>query len=535
MKSTIRRILREENKKLTPNQVFELILKIKNKLKRDNIKSGYNPIFESLDGFIKFYNLIKNIDKNYKPGFLEEINKIKLRRNGPTIHQLNEIILKLKEISKNFESQGEWHKKDLETWQKARLINKSYIKDFWSEITKNFFKPSKKNMYAYEFYSGKTLVAVYVGLSCKLEKRRKDHEIEWCKIEDKKRTSAVSRFINNNPELRYEFINLESNKTYEGDEAKKREQYWIDEYSKKGIEILNVAPAGSLGGGYQISNNRIIDIAKNYKSINDWRNSENQSHRNALRVAYDRGLMDSLGLERIRKKYTDDELRDIASNYVYYDDWRNSENEAHRRAWDVAIRRKELYKSLGLKHKYKLHTNDDQEEIIQESILKILNEENKIPNHIKRRFKIEDINKLIMNTINLAEIRAIYIIHSYLNKLGMHGGIDLISIWVDRNFSNFDYKIHSLLDMNRGYHTQIYAISEYIVNNNFWRNLNEDLIKRIKIGMQDVIEDEIREFLMNKSEFGNGTFLNRSNDEYHETLYKFEKPLINYFKNILSI
>ena len=29
MKSTIRRILREENKKLTPNQVFELILKIK--------------------------------------------------------------------------------------------------------------------------------------------------------------------------------------------------------------------------------------------------------------------------------------------------------------------------------------------------------------------------------------------------------------------------------------------------------------------------------------------------------------------------
>jgi hypothetical protein len=71
----------------------------------------------------------------------------------------------------------------------------------------------------------------------------------------------------------------------------------------------------------------------------------------------------------------------------------------------------------------------------------------------------------------------------------------------------------------------------------------DELISNIKFAIptygddkniDDVIYDEVREFMMNKSEFGNGTLRNNlNNDEWLNQLYKFEEPLRDYVKSII--
>jgi len=52
--------------------------------------------------------------------------------------------------------------------------------------------------------------------------------------------------------------------------------------------------------------------------------------------------------------------------------------------------------------------------------------------------------------------------------------------------------------------------------------------------IDDVIYDEVREFMMNKSEFSNGTLYdNLSNDEWLNQLYKFEEPLRDYVRSVI--
>ena len=71
----------------------------------------------------------------------------------------------------------------------------------------------------------------------------------------------------------------------------------------------------------------------------------------------------------------------------------------------------------------------------------------------------------------------------------------------------------------------------------------DELISNIKFAIpkygddkniDDVIYDEVREFMMNKSEFGNGTLRNNlSNDEWLNQLYKFEEPLRDHVRSII--
>jgi len=52
--------------------------------------------------------------------------------------------------------------------------------------------------------------------------------------------------------------------------------------------------------------------------------------------------------------------------------------------------------------------------------------------------------------------------------------------------------------------------------------------------IDDVIYDEVREFMMNKSEFSNGTLYdNLSNDEWLNQLFKFEEPLRDYVRSVI--
>ena len=99
---------------------------------------------------------------------------------------------------------------------------------------------------------------------------------------------------------------------------------------------------------------------------------------------------------------------------------------------------------------------------LQESIIRILREETKLPAFIRRRYSQEDIDELISNIK--------------------------------------------------------FAIPKYDDDKN----------------IDDVIYDEVREFMMNKSEFGNGTLRNNlSNDEWLNQLYKFEEPLRDHVRSII--
>ena len=71
----------------------------------------------------------------------------------------------------------------------------------------------------------------------------------------------------------------------------------------------------------------------------------------------------------------------------------------------------------------------------------------------------------------------------------------------------------------------------------------DELISNIKFAIpkygddkniDDVIYDEVREFMMNKSEFGNGTLRNDLvGNEYFTQLSKFEEPLRDYVRSVI--
>ena len=74
----------------------------------------------------------------------------------------------------------------------------------------------------YEFYDGKEPIAAYIGLTCDMRRRSKEHETGFCQYG--KKESTVTKYIKNNPALQYKIVELET-EPLEGEEAKKKELF----------------------------------------------------------------------------------------------------------------------------------------------------------------------------------------------------------------------------------------------------------------------------------------------------------------------
>ena len=188
----------------------------------------------------------------------------------------------LRDIAKKYETRTEWYRKSPNSYRQAIRRDKE-IPGFYNDITSDMkrLEVSEKYIYAYEFYDGEKPIAAYIGLTCDMRRRSKEHETGFCRYG--KSESTVTKYIKTNPKLKYKIVELEPY-PLEGKEAKAKEKYWEELYRKEGWETLNVAKTGALGVTYIATNDELRDIAKKYKTRNEWKKSvDGNAYRSALR------------------------------------------------------------------------------------------------------------------------------------------------------------------------------------------------------------------------------------------------------------
>lgn len=216
----------------------------------------------------------KNRDKEI-PGFFDDITSdMDVLRKKISDDEL-------RDIAKEFETRTEWYRKSPNSYRQAIRRDKE-IPGFYNDITSDMkrLEVSEKYIYAYEFYDGGKPIAAYIGLTCDMKRRSKEHETGFCRYG--KSESTVTKYIKNNPKLKYKIVELES-EPLKGEKAKAKEKYWEKVYSERGWETLNVAKTGALGLTYISTNDELRGIAKKYETKGEWKNSiDGNAYRSAL-------------------------------------------------------------------------------------------------------------------------------------------------------------------------------------------------------------------------------------------------------------
>lgn len=242
----------------------------------------------------------KNRDKEI-PGFFEDITShMDVLRKSLSDDEL-------RDIAKKYETRTEWSRKKPNSYRQALRRDKK-IPGFFEDITSHMkrLEVSEKYIYAYEFYDGEKPIAAYIGLTCDMRRRSKEHETGFCRYG--KSESTVTKFIKNNPKLQYKIVELET-KPLKGKEAKAKEKYWEEIYRKDGWETLNVVKTGALGMTHIYTNDELRDIAKKYKTKSEWKYEDRNTYRAALNRGKD--FYDDITSHMVSGK-----VRDVHGKYV---------------------------------------------------------------------------------------------------------------------------------------------------------------------------------------------------------------------------
>ena len=213
---------------------------------------------------------------------------------------------------------------------------------FWRELTSDM-EPAGwfglKDIYVYEFLDGDKPNAAYIGLSCDVDRRHLEHTTDSCLYNKNQKKTAVKKFLENNPQLRFKLKKITPKKVG-FKEAQKLESYWETEYRNNGWEILNIAKTGGLGMKYLNSDDTLRNIALNYETKSEWKNNDRLTYNQA----YKRGeefWEDVTSHMKHNKNYLDSEedLIKISKKYNTIDEWKNSEDDEDRKAYWRAYRR----------------------------------------------------------------------------------------------------------------------------------------------------------------------------------------------------
>ena len=190
----------------------------------------------------------------------------------------------LEKIAKSFERKGQWREESKtknseyfgtyrQAYDRNRQLEKNGVYGWFESITKHMpnIVYDEKHVYEIYLYDKKTKknVAVYVGLTCDLESRIREHETgegRYCKRESK---SPVNDYLNENPNLTMRVVKKtklpvekEKAQSMEDKLTKKHESQGVLEVLNKGATGVGTGSLGPLNKG-RIYLSQIEDILKN--------------------------------------------------------------------------------------------------------------------------------------------------------------------------------------------------------------------------------------------------------------------------------
>ena len=171
------------------------------------------------------------------------------------------------EAAKKCTSRGEFSKKYPSAWRRAKQNN--WIDDYtWFEKRRKCEKP----IYVVYCYKDEETNSVYVGLTNNIETRHKQHCNGATKHGKTKYDTVYKYFSSIGKEIPTPII-LKNNLLAK--DAQYFEQYYVDLYKDAGMNIINIAKAGSIGGLGVWTRERIFEEAKNYNSRGEFWKKKN--------------------------------------------------------------------------------------------------------------------------------------------------------------------------------------------------------------------------------------------------------------------
>lgn len=216
-----------------------------------------------------------------------------------------------KRIANDFESRSDFQKFENGRWyQYARRNN---ILDEICEHMPLKGNKRKRCIYAAEFNDN----SVYVGLTYFTKRRWSDH------LRDE--NSAVNIYIKEK-NIEPKWKQLTDYMDYQ--EASIQEGVWKGIYAKEGWTILNRAKTGALGGYQGYTKEEVLNIAKKFSSLKDFRLNAPGYYQSGYRSDYWEEIKEICKpLQRI--KYSEEELKEIASDYTDITDFYNERHGAY--------------------------------------------------------------------------------------------------------------------------------------------------------------------------------------------------------------
>ena len=193
-----------------------------------------------------------------------------------------------KEYAKQFKYMTQFRdSKQLNVYLKSK--KNGWIKDWdWLINDLTEFDENAKIHLIYVYIFEKTN-HFYVGRTMQLKQRDHAHRNKIRKRHGKIYLDAVQKHAADNSIEIPKPIVLEENLTVS--ESKKQENYWLEEYKKKGMIPLNTAKTGenysSIGGGRQKwTYDKVYEEAKKYQHRGDFYNGSTQAYRVALKYIW---------------------------------------------------------------------------------------------------------------------------------------------------------------------------------------------------------------------------------------------------------
>jgi hypothetical protein len=189
---------------------------------------------------------------------------------------------KCQEEALKYENRSDYCKKSSGSYSKA--WEKGWLNDICVHML-SVGNKYKKCIYAYEFLDTKT---AYIGLTYKLNERDNQH----------KKIGPVFIYSQNNKITNF----IQLTEYIDVDDAKVKEEFFINKYLMNDWQVLNTAKAGAIGGGIRKwSFEKCVLDAKKYDNKTDYRENS-KGYRAALRNKWLDMIYTECGFELFKSK-----------------------------------------------------------------------------------------------------------------------------------------------------------------------------------------------------------------------------------------
>jgi hypothetical protein len=338
------------------------------------IASKYNNINE----FIKQDKLTYDAIKRYKwEELISDMEHLSPNGNVRRYSYEFDTLEKCKKEALNYKTRSELLKK-------CSLLYKIIHKNSWDNKCFSHMKKQgntkKRFVYVFEF---RETNHAYVGLTCDIKRRKVNHYYGYDKKFGKSKSNVYNHMVENNITPYFKII---TKRPVKEENAEASEEKWMNYYKKNGWTLLNIAKAGSLGGGQSRRNynyylkirnecttltefsriltthdrgklkkdglwDQLIDglevdvnvwtlekIHQEYDKYKDLTRSQLQKEMSGLYKAVNKyKLMDEMFPIK-DKSLNYDYCKEVASQYVYYSEFRNKSNSVYhtclKNNWD---------------------------------------------------------------------------------------------------------------------------------------------------------------------------------------------------------